>query len=163
MGTSVDQVERGVLLVDRAGATIRVVVTSVDRVSGIVRYISEASREQSTGVSQVGDAVSQMDVATQQNAALVEESAAAAASLNEQAQRLVQAVSVFRLAEQARPQATRVGVRPSPAVGVAGAVQARKPVLARPALNAPRAQAASSPSTSVTAAPTAATEEWESF
>lgn len=101
IGASVDQVEQGVQLVDRAGITMREVVASVGKVSGIVRDISEASREQSTGVSQVGDAVSQMDMATQQNAALVEESAAASASLTEQAQRLVQAVSVFRLGTQA--------------------------------------------------------------
>jgi methyl-accepting chemotaxis protein len=72
-------------------------VDAIHRVSAIVRDISDASREQSTGVSQVGDAVSQMDQVTQQNAALVEESAAAAASLTHQAQRLVQAVAVFRL------------------------------------------------------------------
>jgi methyl-accepting chemotaxis protein len=100
IGASVDQVEHGVQLVARAGDTMREVVASVGKVSGIVRDISEASSEQSTGVAQVGDAVSQMDMATQQNAALVEESAAASASLTDQAQRLVRAVSVFRLTAQ---------------------------------------------------------------
>ncbi|MBA4215336.1 MAG: methyl-accepting chemotaxis protein [Polaromonas sp.] len=103
IGASEDQVGQGVSLVDRAGITMKKVVDSIHRVSAIVREISDASREQSTGVSQVGDAVSQMDQVTQQNAALVEESAAAAASLTHQAQRLVQAVAVFRL-ESDQPQ-----------------------------------------------------------
>ena len=97
IGASEDQVGLGVSLVDQAGSTMQKVVDAIHRVSAIVRDISDASREQSTGVSQVGDAVSQMDQVTQQNAALVEESAAAAASLTHQAQRLVQAVAVFRL------------------------------------------------------------------
>ena len=97
ISASEDQVGQGVSLVDQAGSTMTKVVDSIHRVSAIVREISDASREQSTGVSQVGDAVSQMDQVTQQNAALVEESAAAAASLTQQAQRLVQAVAVFRL------------------------------------------------------------------
>jgi methyl-accepting chemotaxis protein len=97
IGASEDQVGLGVSLVDQAGSTMQKVVDAIHRVSAIVRDISDASHEQSTGVSQVGDAVSQMDQVTQQNAALVEESAAAAASLTHQAQRLVQAVAVFRL------------------------------------------------------------------
>ncbi|AVP56979.1 methyl-accepting chemotaxis protein [Pulveribacter suum] len=95
---SVDRVEQGSALVDRAGATMQEVVGSIRRVTDIVGEISAASSEQSAGVSQVGEAVMQMDQATQQNAALVEEMAAAAASLNQQAQTLVQAVSVFHLA-----------------------------------------------------------------
>jgi methyl-accepting chemotaxis protein len=102
ISASEDQVGQGVSLVDQAGSTMAKVVDSIHRVSAIVREISDASREQSTGVSQVGDAVSQMDQVTQQNAALVEESAAAAASLTHQAQRLVQAVAAFRL-ESAEP------------------------------------------------------------
>ena len=103
IGASEDQVGLGMALVDQTGSTMQKVVDSIHRVSAIVREISDASREQSTGVSQVGDAVSQMDQVTQQNAALVEESAAAAASLTHQAQRLVQAVAVFRL-EPGQPQ-----------------------------------------------------------
>ncbi|KQV85520.1 methyl-accepting chemotaxis protein [Rhizobacter sp. Root1221] len=95
---SVERVERGTMLVDQAGATMTEVVGSIKRVADIVGEISTASTEQSAGVGQVGEAVSQMDQATQQNAALVEESAAAAESLKGQAQQLVQAVSVFRLA-----------------------------------------------------------------
>jgi methyl-accepting chemotaxis protein len=97
--SSVDQVEQGTALVDKAGATMQEVVASIRRVTDIMAEISTASSEQSAGVSQVGEAVSQMDQVTQQNAALVEESAAAAESLKAQAQHLVQAVSVFRLAD----------------------------------------------------------------
>jgi methyl-accepting chemotaxis protein len=95
--SSVIHVGRGSQLVDQAGATMQEVVEAIRRVSGIVHEISVASREQSTGVGQVGDAVSQMDQVTQQNAALVEEGAAAAESLRDQANRLVAAVGSFRL------------------------------------------------------------------
>nr|WP_305800566.1 methyl-accepting chemotaxis protein [Shinella sp. XGS7] len=94
---SVERVELGSSQVDRAGSTIAEVVASIQRVTDIMGEISAASREQSTGVAQVGEAVTQMDRATQENAALVEESAAAAESLRLQAQQLVQAVAVFRL------------------------------------------------------------------
>jgi methyl-accepting chemotaxis protein len=79
---SVDQVEQGSTLVARAGQTMEEIVTAIQRVSDIVGEISAASVEQSSGVDQIGQAVSQMDQVTQQNAALVEESAAAAEGLN---------------------------------------------------------------------------------
>ncbi len=94
---SVEQVEQGTSLVDKAGATMQDIVGSIQRVSDIVGEISSASREQSSGVSQVEEAVVQMDQVTQQNAALVEQSAAAAESLRQQAQQLLQAVAVFKL------------------------------------------------------------------
>jgi methyl-accepting chemotaxis protein len=75
------------------------VVQSIRRVTDIMGEISAASTEQSQGVAQVGEAVTQMDQATQQNAALVEESAAAAGSLQTQAEQLVQAVAVFKLTQ----------------------------------------------------------------
>ncbi len=98
INASVERVEQGTVLVDRAGITMTEVVSSIRRVTDIVGEISAASREQSAGVSQVGDAVTQMDQATQQNAALVEQMAAAAGSLRAQAQDLVQTVAVFKLA-----------------------------------------------------------------
>jgi methyl-accepting chemotaxis protein len=101
IGTSVERVERGTALVDKAGATMSEVVASIRRVTDIMGEISAASSEQSQGVSQVGEAITQMDQATQQNAALVEESAAAADSLKTQAGQLVDAVAVFRLAASA--------------------------------------------------------------
>ena len=101
IGRSVEQVEQGTALVDQAGKTMGEIVGSIQRVSDIVAEITSASAEQSSGVQQVGQAVSQMDQATQQNAALVEQSAAAAESLRGQAQQLVQAVAVFKLAAHA--------------------------------------------------------------
>nr|WP_316638450.1 methyl-accepting chemotaxis protein [uncultured Roseateles sp.] len=97
IGTSVERVEQGTAQVDQAGRTMEEVVSAIRRVTDIVGEISAASREQSLGVGQVGEAITQMDQVTQQNAALVEESAAAAESLKQQAGQLVQAVAVFRL------------------------------------------------------------------
>jgi methyl-accepting chemotaxis protein-1 (serine sensor receptor) len=94
----VERVEEGTTLVDHARDTMNAVVASIQRVTDIVGEISAASAEQSQGVGQVGEAVMQMDQVTQQNAALVEQSAAAADSLQQQAKKLVQAVSVFKLA-----------------------------------------------------------------
>jgi len=99
--SSVEQVEKGSTLVDEAGRTMDEIVGAIKRVNDIVAEISAASVEQSSGVSQVGQAVAQMDQVTQQNAALVEESAAAAESLRQQAQRLVEAVAVFKLSASA--------------------------------------------------------------
>lgn len=91
------RVEQGTQLVDKAGSTMADIVTAIRRVTDIMAEISAASQEQSQGVAQVGEAVTQMDQTTQQNAALVEESAAAAGALRKQAQELVQAVAVFQL------------------------------------------------------------------
>jgi len=97
IGASVERVELGSTLVDQAGATMEEVVASIKRVTDIMGEISASSSEQSLGVSQIGEAVTLMDQTTQQNAALVEEMAAAAGSLNGQANDLVHAVAVFKL------------------------------------------------------------------
>ena len=97
IGTSVERVEQGTVLVDQAGSTMNEVVSAIKRVTDLMGEISAASNEQSKGFSQVGDAVTEMDQVTQQNAALVEEMAAAASSLKSQSQELVQTVAVFRL------------------------------------------------------------------
>ncbi len=97
IGNSVDKVESGSRLVDEAGKTMQEIVSSVTRVADIMSEISAASIEQSTGIEQVNLAVTQMDENTQKNAALVEEAAAAAESLEEQSQTLSHAVSVFKL------------------------------------------------------------------
>ena len=104
ISASVARVEEGSVLADKAGATMTEVVGSINRVASIVGEISLASAEQSTGVAQVGEAVGHMDQATQQNAALVEQSAAAAASLKQRAHELVEAVGVFTHAKQDFPQ-----------------------------------------------------------
>ena len=98
IGTSVERVEQGSELVDRAGATMNEVVSAIRRVTDIMGEINASSGEQAAGVAQVGEAVTLMDSTTQQNAALVEQMAAAAASLNGQANSLVEAVAVFRVA-----------------------------------------------------------------
>jgi methyl-accepting chemotaxis protein len=97
ISASVKAAEQGSALADQAGTTMQDIVASIRGVSAVVGEISAASSEQNLGVAQVGQAVVQIDQATQQNAALVEESASAADSLKQQAQRLVQAVSVFQL------------------------------------------------------------------
>jgi len=97
INASVERVEQGTSLVDKAGETMTEVVSSIRRVTDIMGEISAASSEQSAGVSQVGEAVTSMDQTTQQNAALVEEMAAAASSLKSQAQDLVEVVAVFKL------------------------------------------------------------------
>lgn len=104
ISASVARVEEGSVLADKAGATMTEVVGSINRVASIVGEISLASAEQSSGVAQVGEAVGHMDQATQQNAALVEQSAAAAASLKQRARELVEAVGVFTHAKQDFPQ-----------------------------------------------------------
>ena len=97
IGASVDKVAGGSRLVADAGRTMTEIVGSVQRVSDIIGEITVASNEQSSGISQINGAVTQLDQMTQQNAALVEESAAAAESLREQAARPSQVVSTFRL------------------------------------------------------------------
>ncbi|MGP9764778.1 methyl-accepting chemotaxis protein [Halomonas sp. AOP13-D3-9] len=94
---SVTQIQQGSTLVEQAGTTMSDVVTAVRRVTDIMDEISAASQEQSDGIEQVSQAVGQMDQVTQQNAALVQQATAAAASLEEQANRLEQAVAVFKL------------------------------------------------------------------
>ena len=96
IGASVDKVEAGSKLVADAGQTMSEIVGSVQRVSDIIGEITAASGEQSDGIGQVNVAVTQLDQMTQQNAALVEESAAAAESLKDQAQRLAQVIQIFR-------------------------------------------------------------------
>lgn len=92
---SVSKVESGSRLVTDAGHTMNEVVTQVKRVNDLMAEITSASREQSLGISQVGMAVAQLDQMTQQNAAMVEQSSAAAISMGDQARRLVDAVKVF--------------------------------------------------------------------
>jgi len=97
IGDSVDRVDAGSELVNQAGKTMQEIVSSVRRVADIMSEITAASNEQRSGIEEVNRAIVQMDEVTQQNAALVEQAAAAAESLQEQATQLVQAVSVFRL------------------------------------------------------------------
>ncbi|GAA4421136.1 hypothetical protein GCM10023090_09820 [Acidovorax lacteus] len=109
---SVERVEEGSSLVDQAGHTMEQVVQAIGKVNEIMQQISTANREQSQGVDQINEVVTHLDQGTQQNAALVEEMAAAAGSLNTQARELLDTVEQFRLpphakaaaAPQTRPQ-----------------------------------------------------------
>jgi methyl-accepting chemotaxis protein-1 (serine sensor receptor) len=98
--TSVERVQSGTSLVDEAGRTMAEIIGAVQRVTDIMGEIAAASEEQSSGIEQVARAVTQMDEVTQQNAALVEEAAAAAQSLEDQAAKLRQAVAVFHLDDE---------------------------------------------------------------
>ncbi len=145
ISTSVERVARGTVLVDQAGATMGEVVSAIRRVTDIVGEISAASSEQNAGMGQIGEAVTQIDQATQQNAALVEEMAAAASSMKHQADGLVEAVSVFTLGahqgQAATPSvAAAVPARPAASRPVAAAGKLAKPVAA-PAKTLPRAPA----------------------
>ena len=99
IGASVEKVESGARLVQNAGTTMDEIVGSVQRVGDIIGEITAAASEQSEGISQVNTAINQLDQMTQQNAALVEQSAAAAQSMRDQAQRLSGAVQVFKLGD----------------------------------------------------------------
>ena len=129
IGASVERVETGSKLVQDAGSTMQEIVASVARVNDIIGEITAAASEQSDGIGQVNTAVTQLDQMTQQNAALVEESAAAAASLREQAQKLAAAVAVFRLG-QAQQQA---------GLAIARAQHTSSSIVARPAATPPKA------------------------
>ncbi|MEZ5665572.1 MAG: methyl-accepting chemotaxis protein [Burkholderiaceae bacterium] len=169
---NVEQVEQGTTLVGEAGKTMGEIVGSIRRVSDIVAEITAASVEQSSGISQVGNAVSQMDQGTQQNAALVEESAAAAASLKTQAEQLVQAVAVFALSNDrsfgtSPPAATPV----KPSQPASSATPSHTSSVKAKAAPAPARAPAPAPakSTTRTATATATTttgsddDEWTSF
>ncbi|WP_121453983.1 methyl-accepting chemotaxis protein [Acidovorax sp. 106] len=156
---SVTEVARGTTLADQAGTTMTEVVLAIRRVTDLIAEVSAASNEQSQGVAQVGEAVSQMDQVTQQNAALVEESAAAANSLSTQAQQLQQAVAVFKLAGSSYQAAAVQSVAPR-AVAVPAAIKAT----AKAAPARQLAARASSPKMGqAPAQPAADKGDWESF
>jgi methyl-accepting chemotaxis protein len=182
IGTSVDKVETGSKLVQDAGSTMTEIVASVQRVTDIIAEISAAATEQSHGIGQVDTAITQLDHMTQQNAALVEESAAAAESLKEQAIKLAHVVSTFRLdpGQAAAPVAAPVpasasasGRSPIPAApkpahasaadhAIARAKAQASPPAARSPAPAPAPAPAPKPETPP-AAPKADDGDWESF
>jgi hypothetical protein len=177
IGSSVDKVEAGSRLVAEAGQTMSEIVGSVQRVSDIIGEITAAAGEQSDGIGQVNVAVNQLDQMTQQNAALVEESTAAAESLKDQANRLAQVVAVFRIsAVSATPiavapsvaarsvpkPAPRIASKPTsvPAASKPSTVAPKRPALALAAKSASRA--APAPSSKPVAA-SGDDGDWESF
>ncbi|HQY77994.1 MAG TPA: methyl-accepting chemotaxis protein [Rhodoferax sp.] len=176
ISTSVEKVEAGSRLVQDAGTTMQDIVQSVQRVNDMIGEITAASTEQSTGVSQVNQAVGNLDQMTQQNAALVEESAAAAQSLREQAEQLTEVVSKFKV--NATGMSAAAPVRRSapvhaPAPARATPAPAKTSALRTPAAKAPPARlAAAAPVKKSAAQPPAAAprakaaggdDDWESF
>ncbi len=121
---SVGKVDAGGRLVDQAGTTMGAIVQSITRVTDIMSEIASASMEQTIGIEQVNTAISQMDDVTQQNAALVEQAAAAAGSMQDQAATLQRVVSIFRL-----PQVQAQATRRRPAVRTAPAARLARPVV----------------------------------
>ena len=130
---SVDRVADGSALVNQAGATMGEIVASVQRVTDIMAEISAASQEQSAGIEQVNQTITQMDETTQQNAALVEEATAAARSMEEQAGALTQSVSVFKLQASASVPVRQAIV----AAGAPRQVAAPKAAVRKPAVRKP--------------------------
>lgn len=124
---SVSKVDVGSTLVESAGETMGEIVSAVTRVTDIMGEIASASDEQSRGIDQVGLAVAEMDRVTQQNASLVEQSAAAASALEEQASRLTQSVAVFRISQSAQGKPRSV----SPVQTSVAPVAAPKPAVAQ--------------------------------
>jgi methyl-accepting chemotaxis protein len=148
IGDSVEKVDGGGKLVDEAGQTMELIVTSVRQVADIMGEITAASQEQSLGIEQVNMAISEMDEMTVQNAALVEQAAAAAQSMRDEAAVLEQAVAVFRLEEQVQVARVRPAPKPEPAPEPVAA-PAPRIAQAKPVRRASQAAAAES--------------EWEEF
>jgi methyl-accepting chemotaxis protein-1 (serine sensor receptor) len=162
IGASAERVEAGSRLVGDAGSSMHDIVVQVKRVADLIGEISAAAVEQTSGIGQVSDAVTQLDQVTQQNAALVEESAAAAGSLNDQAARLVQAVSAFRLSREEAAQAiARVSTTSHATVKALPKPAAKAKAGAKPAAK-PTASAAPAARDNGPAAP-ADNGDWESF
>ncbi|MES2321738.1 MAG: methyl-accepting chemotaxis protein [Pseudomonadota bacterium] len=156
IGDSVDKVDNGSKLVDEAGQTMELIVTSIKQVADIMGEITAATQEQSTGIEEVNQAITQMDEMTQQNAALVEQAAAAAESMQEQAQMLAQAVSIFKLTGDAE-KAMRPPPRPARQAPQAPAAAAPRP---RPQVEHAARPAAPAKPKKLAAA---ASEDWEEF
>ncbi|MDE2369982.1 MAG: MCP four helix bundle domain-containing protein [Burkholderiales bacterium] len=157
IGQSVEKVEAGSRLVGEAGQAMQAIVVQVRRVNDLIGEISSASLEQTQGISQVGAAIQQLDQVTQQNAALVEESAAAADSLKSRASELATVVGRFRLADGAAAAGAAPARRP------AAPRRAAPAAAAKPAWKSPSKPAAT-PAPAGTAAPAAAAEdEWATF
>jgi methyl-accepting chemotaxis protein len=159
INTSVEKVESGTELVTNAGATMGEIVQSVRRVADVIGEITAASAEQSAGISQVNSSIANLDQMTQQNAALVEQSAAAAQSMREQAEQLAQAVAVFKV--------TGMGAMPQrPVMDVTPRTEPAKPLAsaAKPAPALAPAKPADKPAGKPAPAPKAAeSDEWETF
>jgi methyl-accepting chemotaxis protein len=164
INTSVERVEQGTALVDEAGSTMSEVVASIRRVTDIMGEISAASNEQALGVSQIGEAVTNMDQVTQQNAALVEQMAAAASSLKSQAQELVQTVAVFKLNASESTVRTQVRSAQAKSIPIAGMERRVSPATnAKPKAAAVKTVSLPKPKAVAKAVPAGGDDDWETF
>ncbi|MCD0424194.1 methyl-accepting chemotaxis protein, partial [Rubrivivax sp. JA1024] len=165
IGASVEKVEIGARQVDETGESMTAIVSQVQRVSQLIGEITNATVEQSSGISQVGDAVGQLDQVTQQNAALVEESAAAAESLRVQAARLTELVGVFKLAQGGAATAPAAAKLPTPRPTAPRTVApaARQTAPASTTATAPAAPAAPARPNAARVAAPAGEDDWTSF
>ncbi|MBA5689991.1 methyl-accepting chemotaxis protein [Rugamonas apoptosis] len=155
ISNSVEQVDAGSKLVNQAGATMDEVVASVKRVTGIISEITIAGREQTSGIEQINQAITQMDTVTQQNAALVEEAAAAASSLQDQAGTLANLVSTFKIN---LAQVTKVAsAKPANVSARTSAPAPQLKAAAQPALVKPKPVKIAGP------AHAAGRDDWEEF
>jgi methyl-accepting chemotaxis protein len=161
IGQSVESVESGSALVAEAGKTMSEIVAQVQRVNDLVDEISSASTEQSQGIEQVADVIAQLDQVTQQNSALVEESAAAADSLKTQAQHLAQAVSVFQISGTPASVAP-VAAMPAPKPVRSFAAE-RKPAVPASRLKRASRAAAASPGPATATTTDDPNADWTSF
>ncbi|MDN2699236.1 methyl-accepting chemotaxis protein [Janthinobacterium sp. SUN073] len=161
---SAEKTERGTRLVGQAGVTMGEVVDSVRRVTDIMSEIASASQEQSAGIEQVNLSIIEMDGMTQQNAALVEQAAAAAQSLQDQAAELAHVVSIFKLVEGEEKPAAYV---PAPVAAAPVPVPVRKPAPAlRPVKSLTRKAEAAAPVAAAAprkAAGAGSNDDWEEF
>jgi methyl-accepting chemotaxis protein len=161
IGASVEKVDSGTRLVADAGQTMGEIVSSVKRVNDIIAEIHAATTEQSQGIAEVNKAVAELDQMTQQNSALVEQSAAAANSMREQAQSLAQVVAVFRLGGEEGSFNAAPMPRPVSAAPVTPA--ARVPAAPRPGPQAVAAPKAVASAPTPAAKPAKGEDDWESF
>ena len=178
INTSVEKVEGGSRLVAEAGATMTEIVTSVQRVTDIMGGITAAAAEQSEGIAQVNSAIAHLDQMTQQNAALVEQSAAAASSMKDQAQQLAQLVATFKLDATSGAMPSGISAaRAEPAKKIAAKAMGSTKVraianspaknapakAAAPGTNAPARHASPSKNSGVSAATGSDDSDWETF
>ncbi|MES2039071.1 MAG: methyl-accepting chemotaxis protein [Pseudomonadota bacterium] len=163
ISSSVDKVEVGSRLVDDAGKTMGEIVVSIKNVADIMAEITAASAEQRDGINQVSMAIGKMDEATQQNAALVEQAAAAASSMRDQANNLNNAVSIFKIDVNDGGNNDVNNRSKAPVVSPAKAVIRENPVAKRAAVKSLPAATAAAPKKTAKPAPSSAQDDWEEF
>jgi methyl-accepting chemotaxis protein len=158
IGDSVEKVDAGAKLVDQAGRTMAEIVGSIKRVTDMMGEITAASQEQTSGIEQINQAITQMDQVTQQNASLVEEAAAASEAMQEQANKLTQVVGAFKLDGRQAAVAAQAAREPGRSHVKARAIPLSQKTSTKPGISlaTPRPKRSAG-------VPAAARDEWEQF